>query len=386
MKVCYVLSTPSVAGGANRSLLDMIRQLKKTDNNFSCFVILNGHGTMENALQELGINYYIVTYANAVKSRIAWRTFGKRIYNIYAKQKLKSILRNERPDIVHNNSLPTTIGMELALQEKIPYICHIRENVWAGLGMDFYAPETVKCVINNAHSVIAISEYIKNSYKEFHCNNVIVVPDGLLIDDYYSPNREILKNEKVNVLIVGVINPQKGQADAVKAVEILQQKGYDICLTILGAFGRWKESTCYADELKDYVTERAIPNILFMEPINDDKELKKLRDKFDINLICSSAEGLGRTTIESMLSGALTIAANAGATPEIIKDYKTGLLYTSGNIDDLCRCIAWAIENKSEACEIAHNGQCFAYNTFSVREYAEKIMAIYKSINNLYQN
>ena len=386
MKICYFLSTSAVAGGANRSLLDMIRQLMSTEKDFSCFVILNGQGTMENALQELGIKYYIVTYANAVKSRIAWRTFGKRVFNIFAKQKLKSILRNERPDIVHNNSLPTTIGMELALQEKIPYICHIRENVWSGLGMDFYAPETVKCVINNAHSVIAISEFIKNSYKDFHRNDVIVVPDGLLIDDYYSPNREILKNEKVNILIVGVVNPQKGQADAVKAVEILQQKGYDINLTILGAFGRWKESTRYADELKDYVTERAIPNIHFMEPINDDKELKNLRNKFDINLICSSAEGLGRTTIESMLSGALTIAANAGATPEIITDHKTGLLYTSGVINELYSCIEWAINNRINARKIAQNGQCFAYNTFSVREYAEKIMAIYKSINNLYQN
>ena len=380
MKICYILSTSAVAGGANKSLLDLIRQLINTENEFSCFVVMNGHGTMENALHELGIKYYIVTYANAIKDCFAWRTFGKKIYNIYAKRKLKEIFRKEKPDIIHNNSLPTTIGMEIALQEKITYICHIRENVWSGLGMEFYAPETVKCVINNAKSVIAISDFIKNSYKDFHNNGVIVIPDGLVIEDYYLPKRVILKNKEVNILIVGVINPQKGQEDAVKAVEQLQNKGYNINLTILGANGRWKGTSIYADNLKAYVKGRNLQNIRFMEPINDVKELKNFRSKFDINLICSSSEGLGSTTIESMLSGALTIAANAGATPEIITDRKTGLLYTSGNIRELTNSIEWAIVNNTMAREIAHNGQWHAYNTFSVKEYAKKIMGIYRNI------
>lgn len=383
MKICYVLSTPGVAGGANRSLLDMMGQLLKFKKDFCCFVILNGHGSMEQALRKLGVKYYVLTYANAVKSHLTWRTLGKRIYNVYAKMKLRDILRVEKPDIVHNNSLPMTIGMEVALSEEIPYICHIRENVWDGLGMEFYSPKVVKEILNKAACVITISEYVNKAYDAFYNNNqTIVLNDGILVDDYYLPQREILVNEKVNVLFVGEIKPQKGQDEAVKAVELLQRKGYDISLTFLGAAGIWQGSTDYADSLKVYVKERAIPDIHFMNPINDIKELKELRSNFDINLVCSFAEGLGRTTIESMLSGALTIATNAGATPEIISDYKTGLLYSRGNISELCNCIEWAILNKKSSREIARNGQQNAYKAYSVEKYANAIIDIYRSICN----
>lgn len=381
MKICYVLSTSSVAGGANRSLLDMIRQLKMTHNNFTCFVILNGHGTMEQALQALGIKCYVLTYANAIRSRLAWRTLGKRIYNVYAKKKLRSILKNEKPDFIHNNSLPTTIGMEIAMQDGFPYICHIRENIWAGLGMDFYAPEVVQKTLNKATCVIAISEYIRRAYDGFYeNNNTVVLNDGIVIEDYYLPQREILSKDKVKVLIVGVINPQKGQADAVKAIEKLSLKGYNIDLTILGAAGRWKETTDYVDSLKAYVESHNLKNVVFLEPINDSEELKRLRSHFDINLICSSAEGLGRTTIESMLSGALTIGADAGATPEIISHQKTGLLYSSGNIDSLASCIEWALLHRDVARRIANEGQDAARNRFSIEEYCKNIMVIYEGI------
>lgn len=381
MKVCYFVSTPSVEGGANRSLIDLIRQLKQDDNEYSAVVIISGHGTMETALNELGVTCHVVPFANSVKSQKAWRTAGKRIYNILARKRIKQIIMREDPDIIHNNSLPTTIGMEVAMKEKIPYICHIRENIWEGLGMELYAPRKVKETLNKAAYVIAISDYILNSYRDFYNNqHSIVINDGLTIEDYYSPNRIILNGQNVNVIIVGVVNPQKGQKEAVEAVEKLTNDGYKLHLTILGGRGRWRESTEYADNLIDYVQEHNLNNIEFVEPINNLQELKELRNNNDINLICSSAEGLGRTTIESMLSGALTIAADKGATPEIINNLETGMLYTSGDAKHLAEQIEWAIKHKEEAKKIAQNGQLYAAERFSIQAYAEKIREIYESI------
>ena len=71
--------------------------------------------------------------------------------------------------------------------------------------------------------------------------------------------------------------------------------------------------------------KRGLDEVSFIPPIEDTEELRTLRRGCDINLICSKAEGMGRTTIESMLSGSLTIAADAGATPELIRDGETGL-------------------------------------------------------------
>lgn len=383
MKIGYILSTASVAGGANRSLLDLIRELKRRDRNFSCFVIVNAHGTMVDELEKIGVRCYVQTYAKAIKSNKKWKTAGKRLFNIYAGNKLKKIIEEEKPDIIHNNSLPTTIGMEIALKENTPYICHIRENIWSGLGMQFYAPKVVRGVVNHAASVIAISDYIRQSYSNFNDNNnTVVLNDGIVTGDYYTPNRTILSDEVTNILIVGVINPQKGQKDAVEAIEQLADKGYNIRLTILGAHGVWQNSTSYADDLEIYVKEHGMKYVSFVDPISDLDELRELRSRQDINLICSSAEGLGRTTIESMLSGALTIAADAGATPEIIEDGSSGLLYKSGNVEKLVECIEWALNNKKEAAAIAERGQKKALEQFSIEGYAEKIEKLYSEIVN----
>ena len=117
-----------------------------------------------------------------------------------------------------------------------------------------------------------------------------------------------------------------------------------------------------------------------MEPIGDLAELRDLRSHQDINLICSSAEGLGRTTIESMLSGSLTIAADAGATPEIIEDRVSGLLYKSGEVDNLTECIEWALNNRVKAVAIAEKGQKIALERFSIEKYAAKVEDIYSDI------
>ena len=382
-KIGYILSTASVAGGANRSLLDLIRELKRRDKNFSCFVIVNAYGTMVDELEEIGVKCYVQTYAKAIKNKRKLKTVGKRFFNIYAKNRLRKIFEEEKPDVIHNNSLPTTIGMEVALRENIPYICHIRENVWSGLGMQFYTPKIVQGVVNQAACVIAISDYIKQSYNGFNDNNnTVVLNDGIVTDDYYTPKRKILSEEIINILIAGAINPQKGQKQAVEAIERLTDKGYNIRLTILGTCGVWQDSTSYADNLVRYVNEHDMNNVSFMEPISDLDELRDLRSRHDINLICSSAEGLGRTTIESMLSGALTIAADVGATPEIIEDGSSGLLYESGNAEKLAECIEWALNNKEEATTIAESGQKKALERFSIEGYAEKIEIVYSEIIN----
>lgn len=379
MKVGYILSTSAAGGGANRSLLDMIQQMKKNECEFSCFVILNKHGDMEDKLNDLGVKYYVQHYARATKSKSGLKTVGKRIFNIYAARQIQKIFRQEKPDIVHNNSLPTTIGMEVASKMNIPYICHVRENVRDGLNLEFYAQNKVKKIINDASQVIVISEYVKK-YLEGICQNrnTETLNDGLMIDNYLIPNKKIFQEKRVNILMAGGINPMKGQSDAIRAVEKLNENGYDVCLTILGSVGSSKTSQEYANGIKRYVSQRELSSIRFMESITDIEKLKRLRSKYDINLMCSSAEALGRVTIEGMLSGALVIGANAGGTPEIISDRETGLLYSLGNVDELVKCVEWAVENPERGREIARNGQIFAMNKFSIELYCEKIYDIYE--------
>lgn len=69
-----------------------------------------------------------------------------------------------------------------------------------------------------------------------------------------------------------------------------------------------------------------------------------------------------------MRSGLLVIGANTGATPEIITNMKTGLLYTHGDARDLADKIEWVLKNPSSADEIRKNGKKFSDESFTIEE------------------
>ena len=126
--------------------------------------------------------------------------------------------------------------------------------------------------------------------------------------------------------------------------------------------------------------KRGLDEVSFIPPIEDTEELRTLRRGCDINLICSKAEGMGRTTIESMLSGSLTIAADAGATPELIRDGETGLLYKCGDPRDLADKIEYAIKNTEQMRTIARAGQDYARKSFDPGLYGRKIEELYTEV------
>ena len=379
MKICYVISTVKVAGGANRSLLDLLPYVINAGHE--CTVLACAHGSMEDAVKHLGASYKVIPFSTYVEATSLYRKIKRRAANIYGKRAIERFLKKERFDLVHNNSLPTAVGMDAALTKRIPYICHIRENVWDGLGMKFYCPDRIKRIIQKANKVITISDYIAKSYSEFALgDNYVTINDGLCIDEYFS-ERVIFPGECVKLGIIGVINPQKGQKEAVEAVEMLHQRGFsDIKLEIIGDDGLWNGSRDYAQNLKRYVAEKGLSYISFIPAIEDSKELRNKRNTYDINLICSNAEGLGRTTIESMLSGSLTIAANAGATPEIVKNYENGLLYESGSVEDLADKIEYALTHKPEMRKIAKGSQIYAVDRFSIEKYARQVLSLYDNL------
>ena len=379
MKICYIISTVNVAGGANRSLLELLPFIVEAGHE--CTVLGCAHGSMEKAVRKLGAHYKVLPFSSYVKAPTLKKRIKRQIANVFGKYAIAAYFGFQRFSIVHNNSLPTAVGMDVAKLLNIPYICHIRENVWDGLGMEFYCPNHIKRIVTKASCVITISDYINRAYNtSFPNDNYIVMKDGINVDDYYSC-REIFQSQIVRIGIIGVINPQKGQREAVQAIEILHEKGfYNIELDIIGDDGLWNGNRDYARLLRADIDRKAIDYIRFIPAIEDLGKLKKQRDHYDINLICSKAEGLGRTTIESMLSGALTIAADAGATPEIIKSLENGLLYKCGNARDLASKIEYAINHKEEMRKLAYKGQEFAAQEFSIDRYATTILQVYDSI------
>lgn len=375
MKVCYVLSTSEITGGANRSILDLLGALNRS--KIEPIVLIKKHGDIEYELNRLKIPVYLVPFINEVSAGNPILDGMKRINAIKTTGQVVRFLKKHKVELVHNNSLPTLVGMEAAYKLGIPYVCHIREQIKSGLELQLLNEEKHFGIVRKSTGILAISEFVCEEYEEFLKGfPVIVLHDGVDISLYQNDEKTIFNGDLVNLAIYGNLDAQKGQMDAVRAVEILREKlNIPIKLYIIG-----NQKTEYADKVKQYVNSRGISNIVFMEPIRESESLKKSRDKMDINLVCSSAEGLGRVTIESMLSGCLTIGAKAGGTPEIIQDRVNGLMYECHNAEDLARTIEWAVANRNEAQRIARDGRVYAKENYNIVKYAMEIQNIYQAL------
>lgn len=116
------------------------------------------------------------------------------------------------------------------------------------------------------------------------------------------------------------------------------------------------------DLIKKYNIEK---QIIFHGEVSS---MDLLRQNMDIELMCAERETFGWVTVEGMRSGLLVIGANTGATPEIITNMKTGLLYTHGDARDLADKIEWVLKNPSSADEIRKNGKKFSDESFTIEE------------------
>ncbi|MDD6258958.1 MAG: glycosyltransferase family 4 protein [Erysipelotrichaceae bacterium] len=375
IKVCYVLSTSEYNGGANSSLLDLLSCLDR--EQFEPVVLMRRDGNITERLDQMHIPYYKIPYINAVKTTSFIKDCTKKVYENKAVKEVKQLFQEIKPDIVHNNSLPALGGMDAANQLGIPYICHIRESVENGLNLQFLDKKKHFFIMQNAYVNIAISKFILDEYqKKVPQGKFMELKDGFDTSVYLNKDKTIFNKDEVTISVYGLLDQQKGQMDAIKAFEVLHERGIqNIRLRIIG-----DHETEYGKEAVTEVEKAHLDNVSFINRIDDRKKLYDARNEDDIILVCSSAEGLGRVTIEAQLSGALVIGADAGATPEIIDDHKTGLLYECRHAESLADQIVWALNNKDICRNIADAGRRYASDEFDIHKYSDKIMSLYKEI------
>ena len=372
IRVCYVLSTSEKSGGANKSLLDLLRNLDR--KRIRPYVLLRRHGDIEEELLALNIAYSIIPYINSVTTGKWIKDFAKRISYHVVLPRIKKYYRQNKIDIVHNNSFPALAGMEAAYDLGIPYICHIREDVEKGLGVHYLNKKKHLEIANAAIKKIAISQFIKNSYLD-DIDDAIVLYDGMNTKAYFE-EKDILKKTPIVMSIYGNLDEQKGQKYAIQAVSELERQGLDsIRLRIVGNL-----DTEYGRKVIGYVKENNIQSVEFVDTIREEGLLKDFRQQDDINIVCSRAEGLGRVTIEGMLAGSLIIAANAGATKEIVENRNTGLLFSLSIEHSLSETIQYALCHPELMRKIAKNGQKHALYSYGIENYSAKMCSIYQKV------
>lgn len=380
MKVLFI-ATYAGTSGASHSLISLIKYLRL--KNIEPLVVLPSKGTLEYLLKKEKIPYKIIRLFNwvtpidkhnLVKEKIKWKI--KKIINFIQEFRILSLIKRKNIELVHINAVTASWGYNAAKKSGIPVVWHIREFLEEDLNKRFWEKEkSIQC-LNNADAIIAISESVKNKYKNIIDNELLVrIYNGVDIE-VYNNTKDIFKNEETTLTLAGRIVPTKGHEEVIYAVNHLVKNGTsNIKVRFVGGEGDKSFTVRLKKMIKDLSLEK------YIEFTGHRPDMQIVWNETDIALVCSKAEAFGRVTIEAMMAGTLVIGANTEGTAELINN-KYGLMYKQGNYKSLAEKIKYAIDNKNEMIEIADQARNYAIKGFTAKQNANNIYYLYKKIVN----
>ena len=366
--ICIVAHTNDLSG-ANRALIELVEGLNKLHGNIH--VALPRKGKVVEELEKNNISYNILGYTSWIdhKGHI-YKKIIKMIINFIKQVQFLWFCKKNNIGLVHYNSSAVGIGANLFKLFNIRYIYHIREFI-DNKNIKYHSFKSAKKIFNNAHTLIAISESVKEKCKQIGIDgNWIIISDGVSVKQ-----KNIYKEADYrNGIIVGAVENNKGQFEAVKAVNELNKKGIEFTLYVVGPI----LDTKYHSQIMIYVQQNNLQKNIIWVGETDDVDL--IRKKCGIALVCSKYEAFGRVTAEAMTIGEIVIGANVGATAEIISDGYNGILYDIDSTYDLCEKIKRIIIDKDKYYKIIDNAKNTVDTKYTKEQCITKVSQLYKQI------
>lgn len=382
MKILFISSDNNKTSGAFLCLVELNRYLREVYDVDTC-VIIPKQGDGVQLLDKYHIPYKIIpsyswiTYNGSGIKAIAKTCFKflMLLYNRIAIKRIRAIIKKEKFDFVHTNTIFSYVGARAAFLERTKHIWHIRECINEGHNSRIVIGKRGYDFISKSNIVLAVSKTVQQTYQnDINPEKMKVIYDGVSAELYKKKN--IFKDEVVQFTCIGSFIDNKNQIELIQACDIVKRNGQrNFHLNLVGRGPRKLYLQAEIDRLglNDYVTFSGI-----FDHVQD------ILEKTDVVCVASRSEAFGRTVVEGMLQGCLIIGANTpnSAIHELIIDDVTGLLYSCGNTDMLSHIMNACLQknNQSHLQKIAVKGQEFALQNYTTLSNAKNIMNIYKSL------
>lgn len=231
-----------------------------------------------------------------------------------------------------------------------------------------------KRALNSFSSLLPVSDYCRResaSYWSIPQDRMQVLYNGVSLQQFFpdpaaaAARRAALgiSPEEFVLLYVGRVCLQKGTDLLVDAYARLRAEGRNVRLVIAGPIGQ------FGHEGSDAITAKLqVNNGLYLGPV-DESILPAVYNMADVFVLPTrNNEMFGMAAIEAQACGRPAVCSNHGGLPEVVNQ-SSGLLFRSGDLDDLTQQLRTLIENPglrqkfSEAAVV--NARRFAWETIT---------------------
>lgn len=361
-------------GGVERGTVEIARAL--IDRGYKAVVISNG-GLLESQLTRMGATVHRLPVHS--KNPFKWPLI---------RSKLSQILRAEGADIVHVRSrAPAWIALPVAARLSMATVSTIHSK---------FAPKNAfKHLYNRkmlkADAVIAISEFIKSIIASHYAqhksaDHVSVIHRGVdtaIFDPASVTQQRIIREaERLKlpedgrvVMLPARPTSWKGHEVIIRAVAALNR--HDVTLLLLGA---GDGQARFVAGLEQLARKTGLDGRLRIATGSDDMPAAFMLADV-IAMPSTIPEPFGRVAVEAGAMGRPVVAFNHGGAVESVLDGKTGWLATPGDVDDLTRALASALDlSEADRARLAKRARAHITKFFSKEKMCQKTMEIYDNL------
>lgn len=370
LKIAYVHGNSNIIAGQEKTLLNIVKEIKKI--NFDPVVILPSNGLFSRELTNNNIKVdFIKLHRFSKKNPFLFFLTVLSLYIYIKKMGIK---------IIHVSGIyPNQYCCLAAKFARIPVICHVHSTV--------YKPQEIKIsLLKFADIVIAVSNGVRKNIEKsniVNTNKIKVIYNGIDEKDYSVDEKRLtkLKEEfhlEKNHMVIGQI----GQVIELKGVYyFIKMAGEIIKFNKNVRFllvGDDKYEPGFLKKMKDLVNELNLSEYFIFTGFRTD--IPEIISLMDVVVLASLLEGLGNVLLEAMLLNKPVVGSNIPGVNEIVEDNVTGFLVPARDYIVMANRVLILVNDKTRSNDLINAARKKVLGEFSLTNQINQVSNIYKNL------
>ncbi len=385
-KIVHIITRLDMGGSAQNTLLTcrglsdkyeilLVHGLSRESNITAAEQRIIGDGVA--AAREKGVRF---TTIDTLVRRIS------PIKDLRALLSMLWLILREKPYVVHTHSSKAGIlGRLAAALARVPIVIHTPHgHVFYGhfnrlFSRIFLWIEKFCALFTDL--IIALTNGEKEDYLKFSIgrpHKLLTVHSGVDVHRYMRHKIDVIEEKlalglQPNGFVIGFVGwllPIKGPVYLLNALSKVWPEHPHVSLVLVGKGDLDVDLRTRALELK------ADDRVKFLGWRDDIETIMQI---FDLLVLPSLNEGMGRVVVEAMAAGKPVVASDVGGIPDLVEHGQTGFLVPPADEDALAEAIARIIRDPEQAHKMGVKARLHSHR-FSLAAMIEKLDVIYKDL------
>jgi glycosyltransferase involved in cell wall biosynthesis len=347
------LTTSAKLGGAETSLLTLLRAIRRAVPDWQITVVMPAEGPFIERCREIGVQTRVVLYPKGLATlgepgrasggsralRLARAAVAVRPYL----RQLHNVLVSLQPSIVHSNGIKAHVAVALVAPEEVRVVWHVHEYI----GTRRMTARVLRRLAARPHTIVVNSDSVRQD---------VVAALGR--------SRGVTRIH--NAVDLCAFNPVGETLDLAAACGLAPDAEF-VRIGLVATFGRWKGHEVFLDAISEIAVDLPVRGYVVGGPVYQTVDSQRTLDELRQYAIARGLEGrvgftghitdvpaamraldvvvhastcpepFGMVIAEGMASGRAVVAAGNGGARELFDDGVDALGHAMGDARDLAR-------------------------------------------------